>query len=367
MAQNKLPMSLQIGHDSFIRNTNMPIAQTTKRAVQSAKQQRDCHSSVHHVRQMEKLATASQLQQTREKCLMLMKSPGGPMSTFSTRTSAVSTLDAKKQLENAFTIRSSTATALSPVARPLSSGAFKPRKIEPTRFRYFCEYCCPILSHSVASHNLTDPICIWCGPDDRGDLPLRVNFAGAVRKLQWRVDITKLDYSHYLPMFMEGLRDLDEPYHFLALNGTLDLLDKGENRTLACLPLLILPMKQNLMTRNHTVLCLQMKVLQKMVLCCPYVGEALVPYYRQLLSIFNLFITKRVNCGDAIDYGQRRQENLGDLILETLNLLESHGGPDAFVNIKYVRISIPELPSYARPPTSLTSFCMCTQVHDPNV
>uniref|UniRef100_K3XAP7 Uncharacterized protein n=1 Tax=Globisporangium ultimum (strain ATCC 200006 / CBS 805.95 / DAOM BR144) TaxID=431595 RepID=K3XAP7_GLOUD len=172
--------------------------------------------------------------------------------------------------------------------------------------------------------------------DDRGDLPLWVNFAGAVRKLQWRVDLTKLDYAHYVPIFMEGLRDLDEPYQFIALNGTMDLLEKGENRTLACLAHLILPIKQNLMTRHPTVLCVQLKVLQKMVRSCPYIGEALVPYYRQLLSIFNLFITKRVNCGDAIDYAQRRQENLGDLILETLHLLETYGGPDAFVNIKYM-------------------------------
>lgn len=173
-------------------------------------------------------------------------------------------------------------------------------------------------------------------PDDRGDLPLRVNFAGAVRKLQWQVDITKLDFCHYLPIFMEGLRDLDEPYHFLALNGTMDLLEKGETRVLACVAHVVPPMKQNLSTRRPVVLCVQLKVLQKMVQCCPYVGEALVPYYRQLLSVCNLFITKRVNCGDAIDYGQRRQENLGDLILETLNVLESHGGPDAFANIKYV-------------------------------
>lgn len=137
-------------------------------------------------------------------------------------------------------------------------------------------------------------------------------------------------------MFMEGLRDLDEPYQFLALQGTLEMLERGQNRVLPCLPHLILPMKQNLMTRNHAVLCVQMKVLQALLRCCPYAGEALVPYYRQLLSVFNLFITKRVNCGDAIDYGQRRQENLGDLILETLNLLERTGGPDAFVNIKYM-------------------------------
>ncbi|OQS02976.1 hypothetical protein THRCLA_04709 [Thraustotheca clavata] len=193
--------------------------------------------------------------------------------------------------------------------KPKSTGAFKSRTIEKTKFRYFY---------------------------DRGDLPLRVNFNGAVRKVQWQVDITTLDYTHYLPLFFEGLRELDEPYKFLALNGTLDLLEKGGDRPLTTIPHLILPMKQNLMTRNPLVLCIQMKVLQKLVLLCPYAGEALVPYYRQLLTIFNLFITKRVNCGDAIDYGQQRNENLGDLITETLYILERHGGEDAFVNIKYM-------------------------------
>jgi hypothetical protein len=170
-----------------------------------------------------------------------------------------------------------------------------------------------------APHCLTDTVQWYVVADERGDLPVRVNFAGAVRKLQWQADLAHLDYTHYLPLFMEGLRELDEPYHFLALQGTLELLDKGQSRVLPCLPHLVL-----------------MKVLQALVRGCPFAGEALVPYYRQLLSVFNLFITKRVNCGDAIDYGQRRQENLGDLILETLHLLERHGGPDAFVNIKYM-------------------------------
>ncbi|KAF1331441.1 putative mitochondrial protein, partial [Globisporangium splendens] len=309
-------MAVHIGHDSLMRNTNMPIAQVHKRNVQSATNgMRNLHFSAHHVRQMTKLSAATTSQsQSHQQNKSLMVTTGSPKSTISTRSSAVNTFDAKKKLDSVFKSRAANAHtagggAQSPVARPISSGAFKPRKIEPTRFRYFY---------------------------DRGDLPLRVNFAGAVRKLQWRVDLTKLDYAHYLPMFMEGLRDLDEPYQFPALNGTMDLLEKGENRTLACLAHLILTMKQNLMTRHPTVLCVQLKVLQKMVRSCPYIGEALVPYYRQLLSIFNLFITKRVNCGDATDYAQRRQENLGDLILETLYLLETHGGSDAFVNIKYV-------------------------------
>ena len=43
-----------------------------------------------------------------------------------------------------------------------------------------------------------------------------------------------------------------------------------------------------------------------------------------------------MNSGDGIDYHQRFHENLGDLIQETLELLEKRGGPDAFINIKYM-------------------------------
>ena len=40
--------------------------------------------------------------------------------------------------------------------------------------------------------------------------------------------------------------------------------------------------------------------------------------------------------GDGIDYGQQHKTNIGDLIGETLELFEKHGGDDAFVNIKYM-------------------------------
>ena len=36
-----------------------------------------------------------------------------------------------------------------------------------------------------------------------------------------------------------------------------------------------------------------------------------------------------------MDYGQRKRGNLGGLINETLEAFETHGGQDAFINIKY--------------------------------
>ncbi len=50
----------------------------------------------------------------------------------------------------------------------------------------------------------------------------------------------------------------------------------------------------------------------------------------------NLFKTSNANLGDKIDYSQRKGANLGDLIQQTLELFETHGGEDAFINIKYM-------------------------------
>lgn len=61
-----------------------------------------------------------------------------------------------------------------------------------------------------------------------------------------------------------------------------------------------------------------------------------MPYYRQILPVMNLFKQSNTNLGDKIDYSQRKSLNLGDLIQNTLEIFETHGGEDAFINIKYM-------------------------------
>ena len=89
-------------------------------------------------------------------------------------------------------------------------------------------------------------------------------------------------------------------------------------------------------TRDPEIIAITLHILQRLVLCSDTIGEALVPYYRQILPIMNLFKTKNLNVGDRIDYSQRKGQNLGDLIIQTLELFEQHGGDDAFINIKYM-------------------------------
>ncbi len=48
--------------------------------------------------------------------------------------------------------------------------------------------------------------------------------------------------------------------------------------------------------RDGKVLCITLKILQKLVTAAPLVGEALVPYYRQILPILNIFKEKNCPC-----------------------------------------------------------------------
>jgi len=198
-----------------------------------------------------------------------------------------------------------------PKAKKPIAGAFQPRDLseQPTEFKRFY---------------------------DRGDLPLQVTFEGASRKVQWKVNFDKLDYHHYLPIFFDGIRERNDPYKFLARQGTYDLLAKGGPKILSVIPQLIIPIKTALNTRDKEVICEMLKILQKLVVSGEMIGEALVPYYRQILPVFNLVKNKNINIGDKIDYSQQKRTNIGDLIQETLEVFETHGGEDAFINIKYM-------------------------------
>merc|ERR1712050_689978 len=140
---------------------------------------------------------------------------------------------------------------------------------------------------------------------DRGDLPVQIQHTATQNKIAWKVDIDKLDYHHYLPIFFDGLREKEDPYRFLAVEGVHNMLAKGHSKILPVVPQLIIPIKKALNTRDPEVIVTALKVLQTLVLSAEMVGEALVPYYRQILPVFNIFKMHTTNMGDGIDYSQR--------------------------------------------------------------
>lgn len=170
----------------------------------------------------------------------------------------------------------------------------------------------------------------------RGEFPVCIEFTTFGKKLSWKVPIEKLDFHHYLPMFFDGLSEAAYPFNFIVEKGIHDLVTKGSYKILPVVPQLIIPIKNALATKRPRVLCHALKCIQMLVTGCDRVGEALVPYYRQILPILNLFKDKNRNIGAGIDHTTTRGENVADLIEETLQILERYGGPDAFINIKYM-------------------------------
>ncbi|KAI5066954.1 hypothetical protein GOP47_0017482 [Adiantum capillus-veneris] len=197
-----------------------------------------------------------------------------------------------------------------PKAEPPQAGAFKLRDNPPnTLFRKLYE---------------------------RGDLPLQVLHSSSKNSLTWKVDIRKLDYHHYLPIFFDGIREKEEPYRFIAVKGVEDLLKAGQGKILSVIPQLIIPIKTALNTRDLAVINITLQLMCKLVESEEMVGHSLVPYYRQLLPILNIFKNNVPNMGDTIDYAQQKQICTGELVNRVLELFESHGGEDAFINIKYM-------------------------------
>mmetsp|Transcript_22663 Transcript_22663/g.57913 ORF Transcript_22663/g.57913 Transcript_22663/m.57913 type:complete len:309 (-) Transcript_22663:13-939(-) len=170
---------------------------------------------------------------------------------------------------------------------------------------------------------------------ERGDIPISFRH-GAKKGIEWKVEPDKLDYLHYLPIFFDGIMEKQDPFATLAECGVYDMLKVGRHQVLKCIPSLIMPIKRSLDSRDGEIMAKMLCVLQQLVKSDEGVGEALVPYYRQLLPCFNLYKSANHNLGDKIYYAQRKRQNMGDLIEETLAILERHGGEDAFINIKYM-------------------------------
>ena len=104
--------------------------------------------------------------------------------------------------------------------------------------------------------------------------------------------------------------------------GVEDMLRVGGSKILPTIPQLIIPLKTALNTRDLSVMCITLQIMQKLILSADLVGEALVPYYRQLLPVLNIYKPKNKNLGHQIDYSQKDYDCLGELISDTLALLE---------------------------------------------
>lgn len=82
---------------------------------------------------------------------------------------------------------------------------------------------------------------------DVGDLPVQLNHGHQGNgKLLWKKKVSQINYNFYLPLFFEGLREKQDPYRFIAVQGTFDMLEDNEANIGKVIPQLIIPIKGNI-------------------------------------------------------------------------------------------------------------------------
>lgn len=159
-------------------------------------------------------------------------------------------------------------------------------------------------------------------------------------ELRWTIPLETIDMAKYLPIFFDGVREIEEPYRFVATQGTFELLNRmialqSGHEVINCLDELVHSLRLTLNTHNAAVVLKGLQCLQLLINSSPVMGPALTQHYRKLLPTLNLYFTKRRNLGDSVDYSQQKGDDIGVKISETLQLMERCGGPEAFMWIKY--------------------------------
>jgi hypothetical protein len=196
----------------------------------------------------------------------------------------------------------------------------------------------------------------------RGELPFNIAHNSGGNMVQWNIDEDKIDIERLLPIFFNGIRNYDKPgepaYRDLARQGVLKLCKAARNRAgfslVPHIPRMIPPLREALNTRDPAIVAIACRSIQAVCRSDVNSGRALIPFYRQILPILNIFTYNRMNIGDGIDYGQRLADSsikrtldshgfdsghdIAQVVQETLEVMERTGGPQAF---NYLKTNIP--------------------------
>lgn len=183
----------------------------------------------------------------------------------------------------------------------------------------------------------------------RGELPCTIEHGTKGHYLSWACPLENLDYEYYLQIFFDGLQCTENPVNFLARQGIEDMLysAKGHSqRIIPCIKSLVRPLRNAFMKHDTEVLLGTLKALQQLILSGPGVAEAILPFSKQFMSPMALYLEDCKNIGDSMDYAQRRNNDVGEEVRKTLELLEENAGPNA---LKAIKFSVPTYQSCVQP------------------
>lgn len=155
----------------------------------------------------------------------------------------------------------------------------------------------------------------------RGELPCTIEHGVSGKYLSWASPLEFLDYEYYLPIFFDGLQCKDKIITFIACQGIEDMLyaSRGHpDRIKPAIPALVRPLRNALGKFDVEILLWTLKAIQQLITCNVGIGEVLMPFGKQFLAPISMFMDMNKNIGDAIDYGQRKSDDIGEEVAAKL-------------------------------------------------
>lgn len=149
----------------------------------------------------------------------------------------------------------------------------------------------------------------------RGELPCTIEHGPNGKYLSWACPLENLDYEYYLPLFFDGLQCNDIIVGFIARQGIEDMLyaSRGHpERIKSVIPLLIRPLRNALGKFDFNITLAVLKAIEQLITCNEGIGEVLLPFGRQFMVPISYFLEQTKNTGDSIDYGQRKNDDIGE-------------------------------------------------------
>mmetsp|Transcript_33148 Transcript_33148/g.98656 ORF Transcript_33148/g.98656 Transcript_33148/m.98656 type:complete len:440 (-) Transcript_33148:238-1557(-) len=144
----------------------------------------------------------------------------------------------------------------------------------------------------------------------------------------WSNRPTDVQVGKWLPIFLEGIREYEEPYRFLSIMGSHDLITEAAGQLCHVAADCVAPLKKALDTREPTVVAVALELMKAALHTDPAVAGTWMPYIGQFAQPLNLFLSKRysVNMGYL---SPRKVRGIQAAIHDVLVLLQQHCGFDA--------------------------------------
>lgn len=157
----------------------------------------------------------------------------------------------------------------------------------------------------------------------KGGIPFRLEHGSVKHKLRWLTAPEQLDtFDPLLVLLLDGLRETDHPYSFLARQGAHELLNSrgAFEKILPLLPRAASALRQGLTSKDKQIFLKTLSVLEDFaVLIGPYAAETLLAPSAGIVS-------QLASKSFIKEFKQP--------IEQTLYKFEENGGPEAYKAIK---------------------------------